>query len=77
MPQDRRPYDTAPKDGTPVRLWADDEGPYLMYWDPSRRGIVSRKTGVWVAVGAGFTWCDEIPAGAPTHWSPLEPIDRQ
>lgn len=65
------PYETAPKDGTMVQLRAEDEGPFEMYWDADRLGMVSTSKGVWVLRGGGMTWCDELPAGAPTHWAPL------
>lgn len=68
--QDRNPYETAPKDGTPVLLWGDDEGPYLMRWDAAGfNPLVSTVPGIWISVDGGFTWCDERPAGAPTHWA--------
>lgn len=71
MAQDRRPYETAPKNGRIIRLWGDDEGPFLMFWNPAGfNPLVSSKPGIWESVNHDFTWCDEDPAGAPTHWAP-------
>lgn len=72
MALDGRPYETVPKDGRPVYLWdTDGNGPYLMSWNPfGSNALVSRGPGIWEAVGGGFTWCDEDPRGAPTHWAP-------
>lgn len=68
---DRRPIETAPKDGTIVMVGADDEGPYPMYWDAEFfNALVSTKPGIWVLEGGGLTWCDERPDGAPTYWFP-------
>lgn len=70
------PIATAPKDGTPVELRAEDEGPFRMYWDATAsNALVSTHAGIWVLVGGGLTWCDERPEGAPTHWRPIVRID--
>ena len=69
-----RPYDTVPKDGRAILLWAADAGgPFLMRWHPEDSNpLVSTRKGIWVLEGGGMTWCDEDPDGAPTHWRPLE-----
>lgn len=71
MANDYRPIETAPKDGTVVLLRADNEGPFLMYWDAALvNPLVGPEPGVWVLEGGGLTWCDRDPAVGPTHWAP-------
>lgn len=69
---DWRPIETAPKDGTLVEIMAEDFGPYEMVWNPAGYNwLVSSSPGLWEDVGGNFTWCDERPEGAPTHWRPI------
>lgn len=71
MTDDWRSIDTAPRDGTPIEVRCDEEGPFEMYWD--RAGfnpLVSSEYGIWMSAGRHFTWCEDSGFG-PTHWRPL------
>ena len=70
---DWRPIKTAPTDGTPVRLYAQD----LVHEDFNPGGSVE---GYWQDDEGwiGAVWCDyhdrwEAKAIQPTHWMPLPP----
>lgn len=64
-----QPIDTAPMDGTPILLFAQE--PLIGFWAKSPRPYKFEGwTSGWETVGgqydAGF-----IPISAPTHWMPL------
>lgn len=70
MPDDFRPIDTAPRDGTLVEVYADGDGPFVMRWNASGTNwLVSKQPGIWEAADAAFTWCEDDGMG-PTHWRP-------
>ncbi len=62
-----QPIETAPKDGTPIRLKCElrpDFGEHLLYWD----GRNKRWAGYdFTAMGSRDTWWDESQP-QPTHW---------
>lgn len=78
MPDDYRPINTAPRDGTSVWLIAEgynEDLPYLMFWNSEGfNPLVSTQPGIWEIEGGGLTWCEDDPKGGPkggpTHWKP-------
>lgn len=64
-----QPIETAPKDGTEVLLWIDDdeESPRKGHWEP--RLSLNRPHKWSVAYG----WCED----KPTHWMPLPAPPRK
>lgn len=69
----RHPYNTAPKDGRLIGLWAEDVGgPFPMRWDADATNpLVGDVRGLWVMADGSMTWSDHDPAGAPTHWEEI------
>lgn len=70
-----QPIDTAPKDGTLVRLcWMDDglaNDQVIMQWGHiQQNALFPGKVGMWVAKNGVMTWNDD-GEGGPTHWMPL------
>lgn len=64
--------ETAPRDGTPVRLWARDAMMVPMRWNVSgRNSLVQPGEGIWEHPSGELTWSEYDPAGAPTHWHPI------
>lgn len=64
---------TAPKDGSEIELtWMDDGLPqerFIMQWGHiQQNGLFPGLVGMWVAPDGSFTWSDDNPDGAPTHW---------
>lgn len=64
--------ETAPRDGTFIRVWAFDdgvvEGPFEMQWDENAtNALVGSHKGLWITRDRGFTW-DESRGAGPTHW---------
>lgn len=81
MPSEWRPIETAPRDGTEVILtWMEDGEPqeqWPMVWDTRLKNpLVQAGAGIWVVRTRDgrpeFTWSEANPAGAPTHWRPLD-----
>lgn len=74
-PEGYRPIDTAPRDGTPVQLWAEDAdvNGAVMKWNPTGRNAVFQPDvdGIWELLGGGMTWSEARGFG-PTHWRPLQ-----
>jgi hypothetical protein len=68
------PYESVPKDGRTLELWAPDaDGPFRMAWHPGEvNPLVSLHRGIWVSTEGAFTWCDDRPDGAPTHWRSVQ-----
>src|SRR5437762_1330141 len=71
-----QPIETAPKDGTIIRLtWMDNDHPqeiWPMQWAHiMRNGLFPGKVGMWTTPDGSLTWNDSDPNGAPTHWMPL------
>jgi hypothetical protein len=70
-----QPIETAPKDGTIVVLtrFADNNAldQFAMQWAHiQRNGLFPGKVGMWTAPNGSFTWNDDDPLYAPTHWMP-------
>lgn len=67
---------TAPRDGTPIVLtWMDDGKPqdqWLMQWGHIQRNelFAPGVVGMWITPDGCFTWTEDNPKGAPTHWRP-------
>lgn len=68
----------APKDGTAIYLGWKEPGDeemqeyFIMQWGHiQKNGLFPSKVGMWVSRDGSYTWNDEILAGAPTHWAPL------
>lgn len=71
-----QPIETAPRDGTLIRLtWMDGGEPQdqmtMRYSPIQRNGLFPGVVGMWVAPDASMTWNEADPDGAPTHWRPL------
>lgn len=63
------PIDTAPKDGTPVRLMCESQpsyGEHLMKWSKRNKRWECK---VFAIMRAVTGWWDEA-AAPPTHWQP-------
>lgn len=74
-PDGWRPIESAPKDGTLVRLtWMDEGEPAdmaVMAWGHiQRNGLFPDVCGMWVSPCGQVTWNADDGAG-PTHWKPL------
>jgi len=74
-----QPIETAPKDGTVIRLaWFDGETLgewFTMQWGHvQQNGLFPGAVGMWVAPDGSMTW-NEHPTlgGGPTHWQPPPP----
>lgn len=73
---DWKTIESAPKDGTIIILtWLDDNKPqdqFAMQWAHiQRNGLFPGKVSMWTTPNGSFTWNDDDPAGAPTHWIPV------
>lgn len=68
VPGDWFPIDTAPRDGTLVRLTADNY-PIEMYarWQATEPNLIMGTLGTWAEDGDGSTWSEGLGTG-PTHW---------
>ncbi len=73
-----QPIETAPKDGTVIRVGWRSPGDtemqewFAMQWGHiQQNGLFPGKVGMWVAPGGGLTWNDDGGDG-PTHWMPLD-----
>ena len=73
-----QPIETAPKDGTLIRIgWKFPEDAEMQEWFVMRWGHIQKNglfpnaVGMWVAPDASMTWNDEDKDGAPTHWQHL------
>lgn len=59
---------TAPKDGTYLLLWINDEHPIVGYWRSDYPAITGWSACDYEHDGCG---CCEGPMPKPTHWMPL------
>ena len=71
-----QPIETAPKDGTIVRLRCETRPDFsepIMYWDKRRK----RWAGFAYAIARRYRtfWDPELPQ--PTHWCPLPPAPQE
>jgi len=71
-----QPIETAPRDGTEIRLGFMEDGEIAqtadMQWSHiQRNGMVPGVVGMWVCPGANFTWSEEPAEFGPTHWQPI------
>lgn len=71
---DWRPIETAPRDGTIVRVGAPDDEWFTMKWNPRGYNEIFQPepTGIWETPDGSLTWTDADGAG-PTHWAPRLP----
>ncbi len=67
--------ETAPKDGRLIQIgWKYPEDDEMQEWFTMRWGAIARNglfpgvTGMWVSPCESFSWNDNDPEGAPTHW---------
>lgn len=68
MMSEWQPIETAPRDGTIVRVWREEFGEFVMAWNDKR----SRWEGKhWGPIRALSIWWD-IDAPQPTHWRAIE-----
>lgn len=81
---DWQPIETAPKDGTLIKIgWkfpgdTDMQEWFVMQWSHiQRNGLYPGVVGMWVAPDGSFTWNADNPDGAPTHWMPLPPPPKE
>jgi hypothetical protein len=73
-----QPIETAPRDGTLVRVgWKEPGDAKMQEWFTMRWGHIQRnsifspdKVGMWVSPDGGLTWT-ETDDGGPTHWMPV------
>lgn len=75
---DWQDIETAPKDGTLIRIGWKDEGDermqewFMMRWGHiQKNGLFPDNTGMWVAPDGSMTWNGSAGDGGPTHWMPL------
>lgn len=68
---DWRDIGTAPRDGTIIRVMADEQC-FNMLWNPqgSNTFFQPDPVGIWEAPDGSMTWSEEKGFG-PTHWKPL------
>lgn len=64
-----QPIETAPRDGTPVEVWADGMMSSVMRWDSKFVSPISETPGCWVEVDGPCVWSEGAGCG-PTHWRP-------
>ncbi len=68
MPSEWQPIETAPKDGTPVLLFAPDDVPQIVVGYAYKHS--SRADVFWIYMDEALA--NISPGGAdPTHWMPL------
>lgn len=73
---DKRPMETAPRDGRYVMVGPDECGNDLkMRWSIERVNhpiFQPEGHGIWVSDGDNFTWSEAIPDGAPEYWREIQ-----
>lgn len=69
---DWRSIDSAPRDGTIIRVMAEEEW-FEMRWNPqgSNEHFQPDPVGIWETPDASMTWSEDRGYG-PTHWAPVE-----
>lgn len=68
--KNRRPMDTAPRDGTTIIVGDEDCGEFPMRWDSEMtNGLFPGVKGFWVVSGNLARW-DESKGLGPTYWLP-------
>ena len=75
---DWQPIETAPKDGTLIRIgWKEPHHAEMQEWFTMRwghihqNGLFPGQVGMWVAPDSSLTWNGTAEEGGPTHWMPL------
>lgn len=73
-----QPIDTAPKDGTLIRIgWKEPHHADMQEWFTMRwchiqtNGFFPGMVGMWCAPDGSFTWNGTVDDGGPTHWMPV------
>jgi hypothetical protein len=74
---DWQTIESAPKDGTIIEIgWKFPENERMQEWFTMQWGTIKKNglfpgvVGMWVSPDGSFTWNDQDPDGAPTHWRP-------
>lgn len=75
---DWQPIQTAPKDGTLIKIgWKEPHHTEMQEWFVMRWGHIHKndlfpgQVGMWVAPDGSLTWNGTAEEGGPTHWMPL------
>lgn len=64
-----RPITTAPRDGTPIEVFAEGIASAVMHWNPKLVSPITETPGCWVEIDGPYTWSEGDDYG-PTHWRP-------
>lgn len=69
---ERRPIETAPRNGLSIVVGDPDCGEFVMHWNPTGTNplVQPHDLGIWESTDRSFTWSERRGAG-PTYWRHL------